>query len=229
MGDEGDTIAPGDRQGCAKFCLRLFRKLFPTDSWRIVLLLSVYLFLAVAAEMTLGSWIVEFAMGTGRADRPTAAIANSTLWIAFTVARLVASALSLLVPPMAILTAANVIMVAALACSLVFNSGWTLWVLVIGFGIGVAPVYPNGMALGRKYCVYTGTIQSLFGLAANAGNLGPAAAGVLQEHFGWYSVIWLSIGGVAALQCILIVLVAVGNCVTKHRDQQEKLLGDVAA
>merc|ERR1712032_1052844 len=55
----------------------------------------------------------------------------------------------------AILTAANVVMVAALACSLISTSGWSLWVLVIGFGIGVAPVYPNGMALGRKYCVFT--------------------------------------------------------------------------
>merc|ERR1712032_1415187 len=131
----------------------------------------------------------------------------------------------------AILTAANVVMVAALACSLISTSGWSLWVLVIGFGIGVAPVYPNGMALGRKYCVFTGTIQSLFGLAANMGNLGPAAAGVLQEYFGWYSVIWLTIGGVAALQCILVALAAVGDCATKQRDQvdqkQEKLLADV--
>lgn len=221
--DEGfidDSVETGAGCHCSTRCvLAVLRQMFPKDSWHVVLLLFLFLCCSVATENFIASWLVELAVGTGRADGPTADIINSSLWIAFTTFGALNSFVSLLFPSFAILTVANAMIIGVLVCFMVWSDVWTTWLLAIGVGVGIAPAFPNGMALGRKYCVFTGAIQSLIALAANVGVAVPAVAGALEERYGWFSVIWLTMGGVAVMQCILMALVGVGTCSSKERDK----------
>jgi MFS family permease len=189
------------------------------------LLVNLYMGVSVGIECTVGNWLYTLAGGNKITGFSTATWVNTTLWGTFTLTRLVlVYVLKNGIHEKTILQLSHFCMLAGLstACGLFHLSSeggaegviyppWALWFLAISFGIGIAPSFPNVMGLaGRLYpWPFTGTIQSTFGISANAGNgIFPGAAGLLTNipSIGGLSFIYVPICGVICMQILLMML-----------------------
>jgi MFS family permease len=194
------------------------------ETWMFFMLLLLYMAISVGIEGTLGSWLYTLAGGNKVTGFSTATWVNTALWASFTATRLVLVFVSRTVSETIILQVSHAIMLGGLLGALltfkltpggglegVTYPPWSLWLLTVSFGIGIAPSFPNVMGLAGKLYPwkFSGTIQSTFGVAANAGNgVFPGLAGLLTDvrNVGGLAFVYVPFIGVIMMQVLLMLL-----------------------
>ena len=92
----------------------------------------------------------------------------------------------------------------------------SLWALTISFGIGIAPSFPNVIGLANRLYpgTFSGLVQSIFGISANAGNGAlPGLAGLFagMKSIGAVSYLVVPLVGIVVMQLLLWALIYTGT------------------
>lgn len=154
---------------------------------------ALFLFFYVSAELSFGNWIYTYTITLNLADVAGAAFLNSGFWFAFTLGRLISIPLAVRFKPTQLVSV-------SLAGALVFalipfafsNSLTALWIVAIGIGLFMAPIWPGGFNLAGQSLALTATISSIILLGDSLGGMIlPSTTGKIIEWAGAPAMIYL--------------------------------------
>ncbi|GAB4319113.1 MAG: MFS transporter [Phototrophicales bacterium] len=134
---------------------------------RLVLLLTLFFTIYVAAEASMSNWIFAYALGRNLTTQTTGIYLVSVFWGMITVGRLLAVPIAARFHPRTILLTALVGTFASLLLMTIFPN--LLWVGVFGMGLFMAAVFPTTMAFAEQRLMITGKITSTFYIGAGFG------------------------------------------------------------
>ena len=161
---------------------------------RIAISSAVFLFFYVGAEIAFGGWVFTYAVKLRLASAAGAAYLTSAFWLAFTVGRLVS------IPMATRLTAKSTILAALAGCLGLLagaialqGSSLVLWILAIGLGFFMAPIWPTGYTLAGQSVKFTARVSSIILLGDSFGGM------VLPSLAGW-------VIGVAGAQALVVLV-----------------------
>lgn len=141
-------------------------------SYRLILLIALFLFLYVGAEVSFGGWIYTYTVALKLSNAPTAAYLTSAFWGSLTLGRLSAIPLSVRLRP-------RMIMLADLAGCLLSVAVIMLWpgsfaatlTGTIGLGFSMASIFPTTLALAERRMTITGRVTGWFIVGASSGSM----------------------------------------------------------
>ncbi len=138
----------------------------------LVLIAALFLFFYVGAEITFGGWVYTYALTMKLTSAAGAAYLTSGFWFSFTIGRLVS------IPAATRFKPSQVIPVALTACLLILASGMLfpaspgiLWMMAIGLGFCMAPVWPTGFTLAGQSIPLSGKLSGLVLLGDSFGGM----------------------------------------------------------
>jgi MFS transporter, FHS family, Na+ dependent glucose transporter 1 len=178
------------------------------NGWRleipIILSSALFLFFYVGAEVAFGGWVYTYAITLNLAAAAEAAYLTSAFWGAFTIGRLIS------IPLATRLTAQKTILaslggcLALLAGAIVLaRSNAILWVLAVGLGLFMAPIWPTGYTLAGQSVKFTARASGLILLGDSFGGMVlPWLSGHVIELAGAQAMIYLVSG---SLVCTLVM------------------------
>jgi len=140
----------------------------------LIILLSVFDFLYVGAEVAFGSWIYTYATSMGLGTKVTGAYLTSVFWGALTVGRLASIPIAKRFSPQIIIFIDLIILLTSLAMIIrsdVSNQVFALWVGTFGVGLGMASIFPTILTLAGKYMTITGYVTSWFFVGSSLGGM----------------------------------------------------------
>jgi len=152
----------------------------------LVVLVAIFLFLYVGAEVSFGGWIFTYCITLGLATETTAAFLTSGFWGAFTIGRLVGI-------PIAVRFRFHTIILVDLmgcVCSLVIILLWSdsmfaVFIGTLGIGFSMASIFPTTLSLAERRITITGKVIGWFLVGASAGGMTlPLLIGQFFESIG---------------------------------------------
>ena len=152
----------------------------------LLVLLILFFFLYVGAEVSFGGWIFTYAKAQDLAGEVEAAYLTSAFWGAFTVGRLLSIPIARRLRPrtMLLIDLLGCILSAGLMLAW-SNSRFAVWVGAFGVGLFMASIFPTALLLAGRRMNLTGFITSLFFLGSSTGAmLMPLLIGQLFERLG---------------------------------------------
>jgi FHS family Na+ dependent glucose MFS transporter 1 len=158
----------------------------PVDH-KLLVLLVVFFFLHVGAELSFGGWIFDYAVAMGLSTSSTSAyLLNSAFWGALTLGRLLAIPAAIRLRPSTILLGGLVGCLVSLVVILRWPaSSVAVWLGTFGMGLSIAPMFPTGINLAERRMVITGQLTSWFLVGASLGSMTvPWLIGQLFESVG---------------------------------------------
>ncbi len=155
-------------------------------NFRLVVLIVLFFFFYVGAEIGFGGWISTYAVTMNLADKALAAIFAAVFGGAFMVGRLAAIPIALRVRPRYILLGDLIGSLVSLGILLLWpNSLLGLWAGIIGFGFAIASIFPTTISLAERRMTVTGQVMGWFFVGASAGAMfWPWLIGQLFESTG---------------------------------------------
>jgi MFS transporter, FHS family, Na+ dependent glucose transporter 1 len=162
----------------------------------LVISAMLFLFFYVGAEITFGGWIYTYAVTLKLASIAGAAYLTSGFWLAFTVGRLISIPLATRFTPKQVILVALFSCLSILALGMIFSSSSTiLWVMAIGLGFCMAPVWPTGFTLAGRSINLTGRLTGIILLGDSFGGMVlPSAVGQVIESTGPRAMVYLIFG-----------------------------------
>lgn len=158
------------------------------DPLPVALIISamLFLFFYVGAEITFGGWIYTYAITLDLASISGAAYLNSAFWLAFTVGRLISIPAATRFKPRQVILAALLCSLSILFVGMIFsNSSMVLWLMAIGLGFCLAPIWPTGFTLVGQSINMTGSLASIILLGDSFGGMVlPSTVGQVIESAG---------------------------------------------
>jgi FHS family Na+ dependent glucose MFS transporter 1 len=156
----------------------------------------LFLFFYVGAEITFGGWIYTYAVTLKLASVAGAAYLTSAFWAAFTVGRLISIPAATRFTPRQVIPTAVFSCLFVLALGIIFSgSSVALWLMAIGLGFCMAPVWPTGFTLAGQSVAMTGKITGLILLGDSFGGMVlPTAVGKVIETSGPRAMVYLVFG-----------------------------------
>jgi MFS transporter, FHS family, Na+ dependent glucose transporter 1 len=156
----------------------------------------LFLFFYVGAEITFGGWVYTYAVTLKLASAAGAAYLTSVFWLAFTIGRLLS------IPAAARFKPKQVILVALFSCMsilvlgiLFWGSNAALWMMAIGLGFCMAPIWPTGFTLAGQSINLTGRIAGMILLGDSFGGMVlPTLVGKVIEASGPRNMLYLVLG-----------------------------------
>jgi FHS family Na+ dependent glucose MFS transporter 1 len=143
----------------------------PAD-FRLVLLMVLFFFLYVGAEVGYGGWIFTYATASHLGDGLTAGYLNAAFWGAFTLGRLFTIPLAAWLKPQSILYGSLAGCLVCLGLILCFPTSLPIiWIGSLGVGFAIAPLFPTAMTLAGSRMTVTGKITGWFLMGAGAGGM----------------------------------------------------------
>ncbi len=138
----------------------------------LVVLIALFFFCHVGAELSYGGWIYTYALRTGIASETMAAYLNSAFWGALTFGRLLGVPISTKLKPRTMI----VIDLAGcyLACAVVIlwkDSGLATWIGTVLMGLSIASLFPTSINLAERNMKMTGAITSWFFVGTSIGSM----------------------------------------------------------
>lgn len=164
----------------------------------IVISSALFLFFYVGAEVAFGGWVYTYAVQLRLASAVGAAYVTSAFWLAFTIGRLISI-------PMATRLAARTTILSALGGCLALlvgaialpGSGASLWVLAVGLGLCMAPIWPTGYTLAGQSVRFTARVSAMILLGDSFGGMVlPWLSGKVIEQAGARAMLYLVLSGV---------------------------------
>ena len=152
----------------------------------LVVLIAIFFFLYVGAEVSFGGWIFTYVVSLGLATETSAAILTSMFWGAFTIGRLVGI-------PIAVRFRFQNILLADLmgcVCSLMIILIWSgsllaLFIGTFGIGFSMASIFPTTISLAERCMTITGKVIGWLLVGASAGGMTlPWLIGQVFESIG---------------------------------------------
>ena len=161
--------------------------------YALVVAAMLFLFFYVGAEITFGGWVYTYAVTLKLASVAGAAYLTSAFWLAFTVGRLISIPAATRFKPRQVIPAALVGCLSILALGIVFfNSSAVLWLMAIGLGFFMAPIWPTGFTLAGQSINLTGGLTSVILLGDSFGGMVlPSAVGQVIESTGPRAMVYL--------------------------------------
>lgn len=138
----------------------------------LVVLLVLFFFGFVGAEVTFGTWIYTYTLENGFGDAVQSAYLTSAFWGAFTIARLVNVVFSrwISVTNMLWITLSGSLISLSL---LIFwpDSKIALWIAILGFGFFIATIFPTAMNFAESLNAVSSKVTSLFFVSASLSSM----------------------------------------------------------
>ncbi|XP_069661158.1 sodium-dependent glucose transporter 1 [Haliaeetus albicilla] len=182
--------------------------MFAKYHYALIILLFVFFFCYVGAEVTYGSYIFTYAKVFADMKENEAAALNSVFWGAFAACRGVAIfCAACLYPGTMILL--SIIGSAASSSCLAFFARYpaSLWVGTAVYGASMATIFPSGISWIEQYTVVQGKSASLFVIGAALGEMCiPAVVGYLQGRFHHVPVVMYTALVTSAMTVMLFPL-----------------------
>jgi FHS family Na+ dependent glucose MFS transporter 1 len=162
----------------------------------LVISAMLFLFFYVGAEITFGGWIYTYATTLNLASAAGAAYLTSAFWLAFTVGRLLSIPAATRFTPRQVIPTALASCLIILALGIIFSgSSLVLWLMAIGLGFSMAPIWPTGFTLAGRSIHLTGRLTGLILLGDSFGGMVlPSAVGGLIESIGARAMVFLIFG-----------------------------------
>ncbi|XP_074675416.1 sodium-dependent glucose transporter 1 isoform X2 [Strix aluco] len=158
---------------------------FAKYHYALIMLLFVFFFCYVGAEVTYGSYIFTYAKVFAEMKENEAAALNSVFWGAFAAFRGVAIfCAACLYPGTMILLSIVGSATSSLCLAFFARHPASLWVGTAVYGASMATIFPSGISWIEQYTVVQGKSASLFVIGAALGEMCiPAVVGYLQGRF----------------------------------------------
>jgi FHS family Na+ dependent glucose MFS transporter 1 len=169
----------------------------------IVISSALFLFFYVGAEIAFGGWVYTYAVQLRLASAAGAAYLTSAFWLAFTIGRLISIPMATrLTPERTILTALGGCLALLLGAIALPGSSTILWILAVGLGLCMAPVWPTGYTLAGQSVIFTARVSGIILLGDSFGGMVlPWLSGQVIERAGAQSMVYLVFG---SLVCTLL-------------------------
>jgi FHS family Na+ dependent glucose MFS transporter 1 len=164
----------------------------------LVVSAMLFLFFYVGAEITFGGWVYTYAVTLNLASAAGAAYLTSAFWAAFTVGRLLSIPAATRFTPKQVILTALIGCISILFLGIIFSSSSaSLWLMAIGLGFCMAPIWPTGFTLAGQSIVMTGKVTSVILLGDSFGGMVlPTAVGKVIEGSGPRAMVYLVFGSV---------------------------------
>jgi FHS family Na+ dependent glucose MFS transporter 1 len=122
-----------------------------------------------------------------------AAYLTSAFWAAFTIGRLISIPAATRFTPKQVILTALLSCLSILALGIIFSgSSLTLWLMAIGLGFCMAPIWPTGFTLAGQSIVLTGKIAGVILLGDSFGGMVlPTVMGKVIESSGPRAMVYL--------------------------------------
>ena len=165
-------------------------------SYALVISAMLFLFFYVGAEISFGGWVYTYAVSLNLASAAGAAYLTSAFWAAFTVGRLISIPAAIRFKPKQVILAAVSGCLVILGVGITFSgSSLALWLLAIGLGFCMAPIWPTGFTLAGQSIAMTGKITSIILLGDSLGGMVlPTVVGKVIEGSGPRTMVYLVFG-----------------------------------
>jgi len=162
----------------------------------LIIACMLFFFFYVGAEIAFGGWIYTYAVTLNLAGIVMAAYLNSAFWLAFTIGRLISIPLATRFTPKQVILTALLSSLSVLILGMLFsNSSTVLWLMVIGLGFCMAPVYATGFTLAGQSMALTGLLTSIILLGDSLGGMMlPSMVGQVIESTGPQAMVYLIFG-----------------------------------
>jgi MFS transporter, FHS family, Na+ dependent glucose transporter 1 len=162
----------------------------------LVISAMLFLFFYVGAEITFGSWVYTYAVTIKLASAVGAAYLTSAFWLAFTIGRLIS------IPAATRFSSKQVILVALSGCLAILvigmlfpGSSTALWLMAIGLGFFMAPIWPTGFTLAGQSIDLTGRVTGMILLGDSFGGMVlPTLVSKVIEGSGPRAMVYLVFG-----------------------------------
>ncbi|MDO8972069.1 MAG: MFS transporter, partial [Saprospiraceae bacterium] len=143
-----------------------------TFNRRLVVLLIIFFFLYVGAEVSFGGWIFTYATRLNLADEAIAAYITSAFWGALTAGRLLGIPISARLEPKTILWVDLIgCAVSVLVIVLFPVVQAVIWICSILLGLSMASIFPTALTFAEKRLNISGSITSWFFVGASLGGM----------------------------------------------------------
>ena len=152
----------------------------------LVMLVALFFFLYVGAEVSFGGWIFTYTVALNLAGEAAAAYLTSAFWGALTVGRLLAIPIAARFRPRHILLGDLTGCVISVAIILLWpDSLVAVWVGTLGIGASMASIFPTTLSLAERRMTITGQVTGWFFVGASLGGMTlPWLIGQLFESIG---------------------------------------------
>jgi FHS family Na+ dependent glucose MFS transporter 1 len=164
--------------------------------YALVISAMLFLFFYVGAEITFGGWVYTYAVTLKLASAAGAAYLTSVFWLAFTIGRLISIPAATRFRPKQVILAALFSCLSILILGILFwGSSAALWMMAIGLGFCMAPIWPTGFTLAGQSINLTGRIAGIILLGDSFGGMVlPTLVGKVIEGSGPRSMVSLVFG-----------------------------------
>jgi MFS transporter, FHS family, Na+ dependent glucose transporter 1 len=162
----------------------------------LVISAMLFLFFYVGAEITFGGWVYTYAITLKLASAAGAAYLTSAFWLAFTIGRLISIPAATRFKPKQVILTALFSCLTVLALGIIFSGSSTaLWMMAIGLGFCMAPIWPTGFTLAGQSINMTGKVTGVILLGDSLGGMVlPSAVGKVIESSGPRAMVYLVFG-----------------------------------
>jgi FHS family Na+ dependent glucose MFS transporter 1 len=167
-----------------------------TIPYPLVISAMLFLFFYVGAEITFGGWVYTYAVTLKLTSQAGAAYLTSVFWAAFTVGRLISIWVATRFKPKQVILVALFSCLAVLVVGMLFSSSsMALWLMAIGLGFCMAPIWPTGFTLAGQSINLTGRVTAVILLGDSFGGMVlPTLVGKVIEGSGPQYMVYLVFG-----------------------------------
>ena len=138
----------------------------------LVVLITVFIFLHVGAELSFGGWIYSYAVSLNLADETSAAYMTSLYWGSLTLGRLVSVFVALKMKTSNILLVDLAGCILAVLLLLAFPTvSLVSWIATAILGFSVAAILPSSLTYAGENLDVTGRVMRWFIIGIGAGNM----------------------------------------------------------
>ena len=139
-------------------------------NYPLVISAMLFLFFYVGAEIAFSGWIYTYAFTLNLADATTAAYLTSAFWLTFTLGRLISIPLATRFKPQQLIAAALAGCLSILLVALIIPMSTTqVWILAMGLGLCMAPMWPSGFTLAGQSLRLTARVSGIILLGDSLG------------------------------------------------------------
>ncbi|MCK4923359.1 MAG: MFS transporter [Spirochaetes bacterium] len=182
-------------------------------NYMLVVLIGLFFFFHVGAEISYGGWIYTYALHRGIANETMAAYLNSSFWGALTLGRLIGIPVSTRLKPGAMLIIDLAGCLIACAVVLIWNdSAAATWVGTILMGMSLASLFPTSINLAERNMKITGAVTSWFFVGTSIGAMFfPWLIGQYMESVGPHVMFIVLLSIFCAASIILVIVLIFGK------------------
>jgi len=178
-------------------------------NYLLILLIALFFFLYVGAEVGFGGWVFSYATALNLTDEATAAYLTSAFWGSLTLGRLLAIPIAARLRPRTILFGDLVLCMLSIAIILIWSASLTaVWIAAIGLGLGMASIFPVTLSFAERRMPISGRVTGFFFVGSSLGGMTvPWMIGQLFESIGPAVAMWIIAVDLVAALLLLIILI----------------------